>query len=818
MYISLTFAVALDYQKHMNFELQTGDFLLERFNAFFPAFYKPQLYKRIIQAPAGRLNLERYVFPMFDEAHRLIEKHIFEVNYQTEKTTCVGVQDFLIDLFTFADICNLDEVMNRLVPIFFTWSKQNIPHGYFNLFLKEVAQLDRFANKVCEHLKKDANDSELELYKDLMRLTEDACSNAFINKRGAYNLTDHEKEIYAKFCKEVEESTYNRIEFLKYYIRAYNEKFIKDGIKQKFTRRKTEDMFSVLLRMERCKSIAKEFLYVHALATYETCKKELSNKVFALFHIKTWSRLFVIKTKMRLFKGFADFDQNISKIKPTYDSDTIVLMLNDYSSPTAMHLLPLMLELRRQGHVVIPTNPYIMKSISSKYPDLDDISGSYNGGIDIRKEYKSKRKRKLKWDIDLPNRKIICCKGYNVYQSIFEFAARYQFGYFLRYDTDGWARFRVEYLIDAYDFWFEHCEEVQDWAKKHQKNLRIFIGGSIHLHFGGAFRIFCETEGYKNNMELISVNLGYDSYFKLGDAKAETITALNLTRNVNSRTSIFGTKEGFEAFYTENVQKLPEYRNEVREWLTLSRGSLSSDYEQSEKDLVLAKIRSFKENCKKVFLLNGKIVFDLGVKYTAGVVHSDMSDWITHTVRVFNDKSDHLLVIKPHPYEHRFDLTLTSDEVSLRSIIMENMNTDNIIYLDSRAFNIHELIGYVDCGLLWNGTSLLEFTAQKLPTLLCDDCAYFDFPIGVPRISAIEEYENYLINGDVPEVTDELADKATMFLKYFSSDSVRMYNPYTSSSLLNTNQLTYLSVNEEAVDRYIVNGDKVLEKFVKSLM
>ena len=194
-----------------------------------------------------------------------------------------------------------------------------------------------------------------------------------------------------------------------------------------------------------------------------------------------------------------------------------------------------------------------------------------------------------------------------------------------------------------------------------------------------------------------------------------------------------------------------------------------------------------------------------------------MSHWITHTIDCINENSNNLLIIKPHPHESLSELTLTSEHtVKLKDIIRTHME-ENVIYLNSEAFKLNELVPYVDIAMLWNGTSCLELAAQGVPVLLDDIWGHCDYPIGFYRVKSIDEYEMILNNPKMLKEPDDLMMKAKVFLEYMSSSDVRIINKYSRTTSLNTKQFQS-EIFEEAIEQYIKYGDADLENYFDSII
>ena len=191
-----------------------------------------------------------------------------------------------------------------------------------------------------------------------------------------------------------------------------------------------------------------------------------------------------------------------------------------------------------------------------------------------------------------------------------------------------------------------------------------------------------------------------------------------------------------------------------------------------------------------------------------------MREWITHAVDFANRNSDKvLLLIKPHPHEGRKDLIFTSEKIDDLSSLIDVDMGENVIYLDKDMFTNSELAPYMDLGLVWNGTSSLEFAAQGKKVLLADVWGHYDYPIGFVFPKTIEEYERYMLDPSLMKEREDIGDRAITFLEYMGSDDVRIQNLYSKTTLMNIHQFES-SINAEAIDEFVRKGNEHLkEKF-----
>ncbi|MFC4243506.1 hypothetical protein ACFOYW_08975 [Gryllotalpicola reticulitermitis] len=515
--------------------------------------------------------------------------------------------------------------------------------------------------------------------------------------------------------------------------------------------------------------------------------------------------IYALRIPQRYLDFWADFSDALTMIPQPPLGDSVYLFPESWSLVDGTLALPVLMEARKRGIVAAAVNPRAADYEATADQGLNELIGLFDAPRDLR--YERTSHRFFDWKIDLAHKKITA-GPYNIYQPVFEHVTRYQFTYFLNFDTDACCRQKVLHYITYMDHVLKYCEEVAAWARREGKKVR-FVANASHYPQNGAYRIFCEAEGYRDDVEFVAVSAGYDNYFKnIGDARTETLTALNLTRNPLSRNSFLGTKEGFERYVDDNAARLPELRQQATQWLTAKRSQTAAD--SAEREAVLSRIREARASGKKVLLVIGKVIYDLGVKYTEGVCHADMSDWITDTVRYVNSRDDVLLLIKPHPHESLKSLTMTSDVVpTLRDLITTQLGT-NVVYLPHNMFSIADLEEQIDLGILWNGTSAVELAAWGVPVLVCDVWGHYDYPIGFTRPASRDEYHRMLTDPTLVNAGDTMRDRAICFLHYMGSDAVGVRNPYTRTSTLNYDQFSASTILFDKVRDFARTDDPEL--------
>ena len=567
----------------------------------------------------------------------------------------------------------------------------------------------------------------------------------------------------------------------------------------------------LLIALENKKSNKKELFELCRKTEQKYIKmikasKDVSEK------IKHLNLLFKVRYKLQIQKFWNEYNDSLSQISSVSHSDIVYFFPSDWNVVTGAYSLPILMEAKKRGYFCVPSNPTIFDFVNCDDMELNEISGSryYNTYTD---KIDSLRRR-YKWKIDIDNKKIETM-GLNVYEPIYESISRWQFSFFFNYDTNAWARARINYYINAYEKVFYQCEKLEKWAIKNSKKVRI-ISTFPFLHIYAGYRIYCEEKGFKCGMEYICVRNGYDDYFlnSHGTKNRRTLTAINLSKNQNARTSIYGTKKGFMNFYDENIMRFEDIREKVTKYFDFQRSKnyITNNEKDEKKRKEILSIIDENKNCgKKVYCLNGKIIFDLAVKYTKGCVHNDMSHWATHTVDIINDNPDILLLIKPHPLESDKSITMTEESIATFRDIIASDFRDNIIYLNDHLFRNVDLAPYIDLALVWNGTSALEFAALGVKVIMGDTFGYYDYPIGFSKPESIDEYTEILNNVDCFKNNDDLTKRAIMFLAYMGSNDINITNKYTQVTTSNYNVFK-TKIIEEAIENYIANGDKELER------
>lgn len=557
-----------------------------------------------------------------------------------------------------------------------------------------------------------------------------------------------------------------------------------------------EDELRNLRRMVVDRSLTRDFVQAEA----SRVASRLDAQVKAEHDLGTaleYARLLLeVRHMARYVNFYASFAGALDSIQGKPQSSVLYVYPEGYSLVNGCFSLPVFMEAKRRGAMVGSVSPRTMNW--NGIPVL----GLIDQDIDLRGRRQVGWHRD--WKIDIPNR-AITSGPYNIYQPIYEFCTRYQFGFTLNYESDAWARAKTRRMIGYMDSVITYCEELAAWARSTDTAIR-FVSNASHFPMIGAYRIFCEAVGYRDDVEFIQVVAGYDNYFKnLGDQQTETLTALNLTRHPDSRSSFLGTREGFAEYTRKHRHDVAAMRSRALEWMSHTRIDKTRALDSAARSAVMERIQEAKRSGKRIYLALGKVVFDHGVKTTEGCCHSDMQAWIQDTVTTAGQCDDVLLLVKPHPHERLRDLTMTSEPLETFRDLIAGELPANVVYLDNDAFSLWELIDEIDLALLWNGTSSLELGAWGVPTVVCDSWAHKDYPVGFLSANTLDEYHSIIRHG--ARVPAGVQEACILFLNYMASPDVAVPNHLTSTTTLNYNQFTASRINEDAVSDFRLNGD-----------
>ena len=680
--------------------------------------------------------------------------------------------------------------------VFFTDVLYIADHCFFDLDSE-----DRYAKKILNYCKEHTLVSIVILNLIVRLLAKDRC---------VLQIKEYIAHIEAEADPEVLEKRTNGIEQIKRTILEIETGELQPRVEPDLE--KVSD-YRKLIEFVQNGDFSSDEACAFALEFENKLKNEIKRERKTERQIKLLKTLYRVKYARRRAEYWRKYNKALNSIEKRGDNpDTVYYFCNTSSPLSGSFTLPLMLEAKKEGCICVPSS-YVYFDFDSDDKILNEIAGCMYFNSFWR--YVNTGRYQYDYSLNIENKEILL-NGMNIYEPLFEVISRWQFGYFFNFKSNAWARGQVQKHLLQFSKTFYVCEKLTEWAAQNKKKVR-FLGVSAHVENDAACRIFCEYNAHRADIAFVNIRSGYDDYFNINrDFKTNSLTALNLTKYNNKRMSIYGTDEGYEHYCKKNQARIEELREICHKCFTFQRSNqfgLNDTEDERERKLILDKITSHKKNGGKVVMMNGKIIYDLASKYTKGCVHDDMSHWATHTVEIAKKNKDVLLLIKPHPHETNKEITMTEETAgTFRDLILGDFEeADNIIYLKHHLFRNMDLAPYLDVGLTWNGTSTLEFAAMGLKVNMGDECSYHDFPIGIPKVHSLEEYEDFICHCEKYEMPDDLADKAILFLSYIGSRDVSIPNPYTSCVASNYHTWD-ADIDFDAVKHLNSENDESLER------
>jgi len=170
-----------------------------------------------------------------------------------------------------------------------------------------------------------------------------------------------------------------------------------------------------------------------------------------------------------------------------------------------------------------------------------------------------------------------------------------------------------------------------------------------------------------------------------------------------------------------NVKETKELNDFLEKRVKGKEGQVSLyDFSETKKESLEKKF-DFKKY-KKTYLLFPNVPWDAALM-NADVGFKDIFDWLYHTVKLFQDKSNYQLIIKIHPSEAK---VMESEKTVLDYLKEKFTELPNNIKIISPNTDIspYSLYPFIDVGLVYNGTIGLEMVIQGFPVVVAGNAHY----------------------------------------------------------------------------------------------
>lgn len=379
------------------------------------------------------------------------------------------------------------------------------------------------------------------------------------------------------------------------------------------------------------------------------------------------------------------------------------------------------------------------------------------------------------WEINLEQR-TLSTDGINYYQGMYERVGRVLKVFHVDWNLPSSQLYFRLWLsqIDRLIFCLNSVVEV---ARRDRLRVRLV---SLQGHFVPYFALKMFAEKHSDCINHITVSSSYENWATnmTGDVLS-TLTMQNNTVHRAPSAPAFGTANDFESWYNNTFLPNEEMFTLMNDRLTNVRRAGDSNSE------LMALIEHASRGEGQLFCALGKIPYDLTVPSQGGPAHTDMGDWIRHTVETVDRSEKNLLLVKPHPHELNVGISGKPSEGFVD--LLPRIDTDRIIVLPHRGVSLQDLRGLVDTFICWNGSSITEVGSWGERILACDYWASRNYPVGVTQPEDREHYEAFLRGECEIEMSADFRKRAIAYNCYLTVAPFAADYPFVNRSANNVN-------------------------------
>lgn len=454
-------------------------------------------------------------------------------------------------------------------------------------------------------------------------------------------------------------------------------------------------------------------------------------------------------------------------------------------------------ELRKRGYETVFLDAPACAAHAITRPEIAALNGLMTPqGVSFRGEPPAAAPHG-DWREDRAERKLGRA-GYDIFQAIHERIATSQRRY-VPIDDGLAAHVRENALLRA-DVAIRACERIADYVRASGQRVMI-LTSMVHYSPACIYRQFAASAAARGLVDLIDVNVGYESYRSNDNAASGySVSVGNLTRNPEQRSSYRTNRRAFETWLAHQADGQADAI--VDDILHADRARKASE---PEAEALRQRILAHRAAGGRVICLLGKVTYDIAVEVEGGPGHVDMADWLNHSIEAVRGKPETLLLIKPHPYE--IDPYIAQPEQKFTDLIEVGL-PDNCVVLGHRWFNIADLLPLVDAVSLWHGTAVLEVLSQGVPVIVGATCGRHDLPIDVIMPTDRKDYERLLTVTVLPAVAGETRQRARKLIEYLVSDENIIPYPYADINALRNSGARRWGWKRDQIERYLRDGDR----------
>lgn len=380
------------------------------------------------------------------------------------------------------------------------------------------------------------------------------------------------------------------------------------------------------------------------------------------------------------------------------------------------------------------------------------------------------------WTLD-PEKQEISCLGINLYQGFYERIARV-----LKVFEVDWSMPTAKSFLDL---WVRQCDRLL-CALEEAKAVAAPLGARITLvslqgQFVPGYAMKLYAAANRDTFSHVTISSSYENWAtNVGGKPLSTLTLLNNTAYPLPSAPSFGRGDDFSSWLeTEFKPQRARHMEVVKQMTSLPRAGNPLP----ETEALLNRLANLRKGGAKIFCALGKITYDLAVPYQAGPAHSNMKDWINHTVETIRG-TNNILLVKPHPHEINIDISQKANEMFCD--LIQGDLPDNVIILPHRGVGVQDLMPYVSVFLCWNGSSIQELGAQGAKIVAGDVWAQHNYPVHVFLPADRRHYEQILRSEVSVEMHPEFQGLCEAYTAYMAASPFAFEYPYVGRSSTNT--------------------------------
>jgi len=225
----------------------------------------------------------------------------------------------------------------------------------------------------------------------------------------------------------------------------------------------------------------------------------------------------------------------------------------------------------------------------------------------------------------------------------------------------------------------------------------------------------------------------------------------------------------------------------------------TADYVFSEHEIGVEEFNF--DKYKKTYAIFPNVPWDSSL-LNANKSFKDVYEWISYTIRLFENKPEYQLIIKIHPSE----LRVMKSEHTVLDFINEQFISlpENIkIIPPDTTLSPYALFPYIDRGIVYNGTVGLEMILNNIPVVIAGVTHYGEKSFTFDATTK-EEYKKLLF--DKIKVTSKQLDLARVYAYFYFIKSFIPYDYVTSNK-----RTLRFGWNIKSLENFKKGNDKYLD-------